>query len=168
MPEDVDIRTKLAGWNAIRNPLTGRIVDLRDDRRRRRFLSVVKMYNERAQAEHEGINGYKFKRTHCDDKLSIYKLPLKYHIPISRASIDLPQFFSDFMTQHNVDRSALIRLSAILAENGQYVSEAYMTADELLNLGRVLFTGDSSVQYETYSRLSMVQINVLHDTAGGH
>lgn len=163
-PFEVTIRNFTVGPNAIKNPMTGRTVDLRDDRRRRHFMKQVLMRTAQAEAEYEGINGYKFKRTFHeeDNTLSIYKLPLKYHIPISRASLDLHQFLQDFVRENNIGDNDLLRLSAIRADNEQHVSESYKTVEELLEMNRVLFTGDGSVQYETYSRLSMFQINVLH------
>ena len=162
--QDIELR----GTGSIVNPLTGRIYDLRTPGRRKRYLQSVSLKVNRARKLQAGIDGYSFRkvRTQASTGLAVWEYRLPYHIPVARATLDLPQMLAEFAAHANVPANALIRLKGQLCETDRYVSEVMMTVDQLENLSRPLFTGPNGTAYANLEDLKLLQISVYSDDVG--
>jgi hypothetical protein len=129
----------------------------------------------KAQSLQQGINGYAFKRvkTHVTAGINVYDLRLPYGLDIGRMQLNMGGhdvdgkpvrgFLQDFFTHAGVDPSCRIKLSAELCESGRWVSERYMTGDQLLGLDRMLFMGSASgTAYTEYEQLSKLRVTVVN------
>ena len=94
-----NIESFTRGPYSLQNPQTGRVVNLRTPSQKRRFLETAKARIEKSEAYNRGIDGYQFRRLpeRSNTVLSTFELKLKYHVPISRASLDVGRFVSNFL-----------------------------------------------------------------------
>ena len=172
----VGLPVQTVGWCGLRSPLTNRIwSDLQLLEDQERLLSTLKVQLAKAQFHQQGINGHKFKRikTNALAGINVYELKLPFNLDIGRMQLNLGGhdvdgkpvrgFLADFFTHAGVDPSSRIRLSAELCESGRWVSERYMSGDQLLGLDRMLFMGSASgTAYSEFEQLSKLRVTVVN------
>ena len=172
----VGMPVQTVGRYGLRSPLTNRIWgDLRQQEDQERLLSTLKVQLGKAQFLQQGISGYAFKRvkTHPTAGINVYDLRLPYGLDIGRMQLNMGGhdvdgkpvrgFLQDFFDHAGVDPSSRIRLSAELCESGRWVSERYMTGDQLLGLDRMLFMGSASgTAYSEFEQLSKLRVTVVN------
>ena len=151
---------------SIRNPLTNRILRLPTPQSVNSFLAKSTERVQAAMEMHKGADGYQFKKVKENGRLAIYEYRLPYNVSVMRASIDIDRMVGDFYAKSGLPNDTEVRLSAQLSENGNWVSERFMTTDELTSLDRPLFTGDFGTNYSELSDLSVLQITAYKSPTG--
>ena len=166
------------GGSGMRNPGTGRVINLKRKSDERKWLRTFEREIVKAQNYAEGSSNYKFKlkkttRNNNRD-YSVYNLKFPYRMPVDRVDLNIQKLLEDFFTQNNLDPNSRVRLAGQYVDYegdprgvNQWVSESYMTSQDLLSVlaTRLLFTGEGSRDYQVQlSELHQLTVSVLQET----
>ena len=154
-------RPEFLGGSGMRNPGTGRIINLKRESDEKKWLRTFRREISKAESYAKGLHTYKFKLKKTMEKndrvMKTYDLKFRYRMPLDRVDLNMQKLLNNFFSANDIPTNSKVRLAGQYFDyeadprgTEEWVSESYMTSQDLLNTlnQRLLFTGEGSRDYQ--------------------